>query len=41
MGQAETVGELLRATGFDAIEIRSDLAGIPRVVIGRVEASAE
>jgi release factor glutamine methyltransferase len=40
MGQAEAVGDLLRATGFDAIEIRPDLAGIPRVVIGRAEASA-
>jgi release factor glutamine methyltransferase len=40
VGQAETVGDLLRATGFDAIEIRPDLAGIPRVVIGRAEASA-
>ena len=40
MGQAEAVGELLRAAGFDAIETRADLAGIPRVVIGRAEASA-
>jgi release factor glutamine methyltransferase len=40
LGQAEIVGDLLRATGFDAIEIRPDLAGIPRVVIGRVEAGA-
>ncbi len=40
IGQAETVGGLLRASGFDAIEVRPDLAGIPRVVIGRAEASA-
>lgn len=39
-GQAEAVEELLRAAGFDAIETRADLAGIPRVVIGRAEASA-
>jgi release factor glutamine methyltransferase len=37
IGQAETVGELLRAGGFGAIEARADLAGIPRVVIGRQE----
>jgi release factor glutamine methyltransferase len=40
IGQAETVGGLLRAAGFGAIETRPDLAGIPRVVIGRQEVSA-
>jgi len=40
IGQAETVGGLLRAAGFDAIETRPDLAGIPRVVIGRREMRA-
>jgi len=34
-GQAGAVGELLLAAGFGAIETRADLAGIPRVVIGR------
>ena len=38
--QAGSVAELLRAAGFDAIETRPDLAGIPRVVIGRAKASA-
>jgi release factor glutamine methyltransferase len=37
--QAGPVAELLRAAGFDAIETRPDLAGIPRVVIGRAEAT--
>jgi release factor glutamine methyltransferase len=35
-GQAEAVGELMRETGFGAIETRRDLAGIERVVLGRV-----
>ena len=35
VGQAPAVGELLVEAGCDAIEIRADLAGIPRVVIGR------
>jgi release factor glutamine methyltransferase len=34
-GQAEAVGGLLRASGFEEIETRRDLAGIERVVIGR------
>jgi release factor glutamine methyltransferase len=34
-GQAGAVGELLRNTGFGAVEARADLAGIPRLVIGR------
>ncbi len=34
-GQAAAVGEMLRADGFGEIEIRADLAGIERVVIGR------
>jgi len=34
-GQATAVGDLLRAAGFGEIETRPDLAGIPRVVIGR------
>ena len=34
-GQADAVGELLRAAGFGAVETRPDLAGIPRVVLGR------
>jgi release factor glutamine methyltransferase len=39
-GQADAVGELLRAAHFEAIETRADLAGIPRVVIGRRRAVA-
>jgi release factor glutamine methyltransferase len=34
VGQAQAVGELMRAAGFEAIEVRCDLAGIERVVIG-------
>jgi release factor glutamine methyltransferase len=34
VGQAEAVGELMREAGFEAIEVRRDLAGIERVVIG-------
>ena len=33
-GQARTVAALLEAAGFSAIEIRADLAGIERVVLG-------
>lgn len=35
IGQAEHVAAMLRATGFPQTEIRSDLAGIGRVVVGR------
>ena len=34
-GQAGPVGELLREAGFGSVEVRADLAGIERVVIGR------
>jgi release factor glutamine methyltransferase len=34
-GQAEEVGALLGGAGFDEIEVRRDLAGIERLVIGR------
>ena len=34
VGQAEAVGELMRGAGFEAIEVRKDLAGIERVVVG-------
>jgi len=34
-GQARGVGELVAAAGFSEIEIRRDLAGIERVVVGR------
>ena len=34
-GQAPTVGELLTAAGFSSIEVRLDLAGVERVVVGR------
>jgi release factor glutamine methyltransferase len=34
-GQAPAVGELLFEAGFPAIEVRPDLAGVPRVVWGR------
>jgi release factor glutamine methyltransferase len=34
-GQAGMVGELLGPAGFDRIEVRRDLAGIERVVVGR------
>jgi release factor glutamine methyltransferase len=33
-GMAETVAETFRAAGLDGIQIRADLAGIPRVVSG-------
>lgn len=35
LGQAEHVAAMLRATGFPQTEIRPDLAGIDRVVVGR------
>jgi release factor glutamine methyltransferase len=34
-GQADCVGGLLRDAGFGIVEVRADLAGIERVVIGR------
>ncbi|HEX6601005.1 MAG TPA: hypothetical protein VF030_00050, partial [Solirubrobacterales bacterium] len=34
-GQAPAVAELIRASGFEGIETRRDLAGIERVVFGR------
>ncbi len=34
-GQAAAAGDILCAAGFGAIEARPDLAGIPRVVVGR------
>lgn len=34
-GQAGEVAELLAGAGFDAVEVRPDLAGIERVVLGR------
>lgn len=34
-GQGERVGELVREAGYEEIELREDLAGIGRVVIGR------
>jgi len=34
-GQAEAVSELMREAGFGGIEVRKDLAGIDRVVVGR------
>lgn len=39
-GQAAAVSELLAEVGFGATEARSDLAGIERVAIGRVEVAA-
>jgi release factor glutamine methyltransferase len=39
-GQAEAVAALMRQAGFGAIETRQDLAGIERVVIGRVGEAA-
>jgi release factor glutamine methyltransferase len=35
-GQAEATAALARAAGFTAVEIQDDLAGIGRVVVGRV-----
>lgn len=40
-GQAAEVGDLLLDAGFPIVETRADLAGIPRVVTGRVKAGAE
>jgi release factor glutamine methyltransferase len=34
-GQAAEVAELVRAAGFEPVEVRPDLAGIDRVVVGR------
>ena len=34
LGQARTVAELMRRAGYDRMEIRPDLAGIDRVVVG-------
>jgi release factor glutamine methyltransferase len=34
-GQAAAVRQLLRDAGFDSVELRRDLAGIERVVVGR------
>jgi release factor glutamine methyltransferase len=34
IGQALEVAELLRDAGFGEIEVRSDLAGVERVVVG-------
>jgi release factor glutamine methyltransferase len=36
MGQAAVVGELMRDAGFEVIEVRRDLAGIERVVVGAI-----
>jgi len=38
-GQAPLVADLVRRAGFGRIEMRSDLAGIERVVVGRSDAS--
>ena len=35
LGQAGEVSHLVRESGFSAVEIRKDLAGIERVVVGR------
>jgi methylase of polypeptide subunit release factors len=34
VGQAAEVADLMRGAGFPAVEIRRDLAGIERVVVG-------
>ena len=36
-GQAPTVADLVRRAGFTAVEVRNDLAGIERVVVGHAE----
>ena len=36
-GQAATVADLVRRAGFTGIEVREDLAGIERVVVGHAE----
>ncbi len=38
-GQAEAAADILAKAGFEAIETRPDLAGIPRVVMGRQKES--
>jgi release factor glutamine methyltransferase len=38
-GQASAVGELLGAGGYTRIDVMNDLAGIPRVVVGRLDAA--
>jgi release factor glutamine methyltransferase len=35
-GQAPTVAELVRRAGFELVEVREDLAGIERLVAGRI-----
>ncbi len=40
-GQAAAVGALLREAGFGPTEVRSDLAGIERVVVGTTSAAGE
>lgn len=39
-GQAEAAGRILRRAGFRGLETRSDLAGIPRVLMGSVREGA-
>jgi release factor glutamine methyltransferase len=39
-GQAPAVAELARAAGFSDVEVRNDLAGIERVVVGRAGGEA-
>jgi len=39
VGQAGAVAELLLDLGFAEVEGRQDLAGIPRVVLGRMSAN--
>jgi len=39
-GQAPAVAELMREAGFEGIEVRRDLAGIERVVLGRAGGEA-
>jgi release factor glutamine methyltransferase len=34
-GQAAAVSELVRGAGYDEVEVRRDLAGLDRVVVGR------
>jgi release factor glutamine methyltransferase len=34
-GQAATVADLVRAAGYESVEVRLDLAGIDRVIVGR------
>lgn len=36
-GQAEDVAALMRAAGLGSVEVRADLAGVGRVVVGRTE----